>query len=320
MLLLSDSDIEQLTQPGKIVDAVKEAMLVQEEGNFVMPDRMHVDYEQNTLLLMPSFVKDKFATKLVSLFPDNKENKKPTIIGLVILNDGKTGEPKAILNGAKLTSVRTAAVSGIGFELFNNNSIKSIGLIGTGVQGLQQAYFATSIIDPDEIWIYDLYQSEHSTFIEQLINKTGNSNIKDAKSSVELLEKSQLVITATSSEIPVLPGETSLLYGKKIISIGSYKPLMRELPDELFPLLDSIYVDTLHALHETGDIMDPVKHNVIQKEAVITIGSVLQNPELRSKSETELYKTVGMGLFDLFVAELFYQEAISKNIGTEVSI
>lgn len=320
MLILNENDIEKLVAPKDVIDSVKQAMLTQMEGDFVMPNRMHVDYKQNTLLLMPSFIPDKFSTKLVSLFPENHKYNKPTITGLVVLNDGKTGEPLAVINGAKLTSIRTAAVSGVGFELFKNDNINSIGLIGTGVQGLQQLYFAISIIQPKEIWLYDSFVTDHNGFINQLKRKITCPDIKNAKSNSELVHNCQLIITATSSEIPVLPNDHSILKGKKIVSIGSYKPSMRELPDELFPLLDKYYVDTIHAIDETGDIIDPINRKVIRKDSIISMGNLLSNPRLRSTKKTELYKTVGMALFDLFVADLIYKKAKAGNIGVEVSI
>jgi len=114
MLILNESDIIQAVDFNELLKSVEEAFLIQEAGNFNMPNRMHVEQDGNVLLLMPCFTDDLFSTKLVSIFPENINHGKPVIYGSVILNDGKTGEPLALLNGSKLTALRTGAVGALG--------------------------------------------------------------------------------------------------------------------------------------------------------------------------------------------------------------
>ncbi|UCG28553.1 MAG: hypothetical protein JSV24_04120, partial [Bacteroidales bacterium] len=114
MLCISADDIVKAVSCQELVMAVEKAMIMYEKEEFYMPQRMHLDYKGNILLLMPCFTPESMATKLVSLFPGNLEKGKPVINGIVILNDAETGEPLAVFNGAKLTAVRTGAVGGVG--------------------------------------------------------------------------------------------------------------------------------------------------------------------------------------------------------------
>ena len=61
--------------------------MLQEKREFIMPQRMYVEQNENVLLLMLAFIKDYFATKLVSVFPENKKHNQPTIQGKLLLND-----------------------------------------------------------------------------------------------------------------------------------------------------------------------------------------------------------------------------------------
>lgn len=82
------------------------------DENYTMLDRIHVQDGGNTLLLMPCFERNYFATKLVSVFPAAPELGAPAVNGIMTLADGKTGMPLAVMNGAALAAERTGAVGG----------------------------------------------------------------------------------------------------------------------------------------------------------------------------------------------------------------
>jgi len=126
----------------------------------------------------------------------------------------------------------------------------------------------------------------------------------------ELLEESHIVVTATNAEKPVLPGKTELLKGRLFVGIGSYKPSMREFPEEIYPLLDKIYTDTYFACEESGDLAYPLENKLITREQISTIGTAIGSKGNIS-DETVLFKSVGMALLDLFVAKTIYQKVIS---------
>ena len=117
MLIINESTLAQLTDWTSLIDEMINAMIAYEDGEFVMPDRVSMGFSNNTLLLMPAQSGKYFSTKMVSLFPDNPLKNEPVIKGVVVLNNGENGEPLAILNGAKLTAIRTAAVSAAGIRL-----------------------------------------------------------------------------------------------------------------------------------------------------------------------------------------------------------
>ena len=55
-------------------------------------------------------------TKLVSVVPGNTARALPVTNGLMILNEGDTGLPLAVMNAAALTAVRTGAVGAVGLR------------------------------------------------------------------------------------------------------------------------------------------------------------------------------------------------------------
>lgn len=320
MLVLNERDINSTVILTELIDAVEDTLRFYESGDFFMPVRFHLDYQGATLLLMPCFTRKIYGTKLVSLFPENPAKGKPMINANMLLNDGDTGETIAMLDGRVLTALRTGAVGGAGVRCFSKKEQHGLGIVGAGVQGFQQARFAASCGSIGSIRVFDAIKDNADSFVSRLRRELPDMEISAAESIEELLEKSETVITATTSKQPVLPDNEELLKGKSYIGIGSYKPEMREYPDALFNLIDHIYVDTTHALEESGDIIDPIKNGWIKKENVKTLGGLLVSGEKPAENDrrTTLYKSVGMALFDVMISQLIYHKALKEGLGQEV--
>jgi len=89
MINLTEKDILKAVSIDEILDVIETSMYLYEKKEFHMPQRLHIDHEENTLLLMPCFTKDCFGTKLVTLFPGNPEKHIPVLNGIMVLNDAQ---------------------------------------------------------------------------------------------------------------------------------------------------------------------------------------------------------------------------------------
>lgn len=109
--------------------------------------------------------------------------------------------------------------------------------------------------------------------------------------------------------------------GKHIIAIGSYKPDMRELPDALLEIADIVVVDTDFAKEESGDLYVPIQKGLIKSDDIKNMGKFLkENNNVDLKEKTTLYKSVGMGLFDMVVADKIYKKSLEKKIGQNIEL
>ncbi len=322
MLCLSENDILKAVSLNEVMEAVESALLLYEKKEFHMPMRMHVDYEGNTLLLMPAFTPKVFGTKLVSLFPKNTEKNIPVLKGTMILNDGETGEPLALLDAATLTALRTGAVGGVGIKYLTPANVKTLGVVGAGVQGFHQSLFATEVRPFSEVFVYDINPSRSRSLIELLLKKRPDLHLYTSETVEELVKKCHVIITATTAMDPVLPDEEDLLKGKHFVGIGSYKPTMREFPNALFKHLERIYVDTDHAIEESGDLVIPLKNHWVTREQVWTLGKLIKQTQEGKEThhETSFFKSVGMALFDVVVSDAIYRKAVEIKLGQVVSL
>jgi ornithine cyclodeaminase len=322
MLCLNKGAIENAAAPSEIIGTVEKAMRIQEGGSYNMPDRMHAEYEGNTLLLMPCFVGGYFGTKLVSLFPGNAERELPVLYGTMILNDGDTGDPLALLEGSLLNAMRTGAVGAAGIRHTAPEDVRTLGVVGAGVQGFYQALYACEARPFAEVRVFDAAPEKADAVVARLVERAPGVRFTRSDTVEDLLADSQVVITATGSTNPVLPEDAALLENRHFVGIGSYKPEMREFPETLFRMLDAVFVDTAHAMKESGDLVQPLENGWIGPEQVKPLGALIVGDKDAAidRGRTTLFKSVGMALFDVLVGTLIYTRAQEKGLGLEFAL
>ena len=305
--------IENIAPFSEWVDMMEKALrLSVKPGGYVMPKRMHLDYGVDTFLLMPCITDEYWVTKLVSFCPGNISLGRLSIYGTVVLNDTKTGEPLAVMDGSAITAMRTAAVTAVGIRHLSPADCHSLGIIGTGTQGIWQALFACSEREINEIWAFDQNRENLNHFAEKIRSRYPLIRVNQAADSSEVAMNSDIIISATNSQYPVFPDEKKLFTGKTFIGIGSYKPDCQEFPESLFRQVSHIFVDTLDGKKESGDLINPVKNNWIAENEIYPIGSLLAGEIIPDPNGTRLFKTVGFALLDLFAAKLVYEKYIVK--------
>jgi ornithine cyclodeaminase/alanine dehydrogenase-like protein (mu-crystallin family) len=317
MLYLNKEDILAAITFHEAMEAIERAYALFTSGQYHMPQRIHLDYKNKTILYMPCFSEDSFATKMLTVFPENIQHNRPAIEGLMILNDYHSGEPRALLEGKTLTSMRTGAVGGVAIRYLSAAAASTVGIVGAGAQGFYQALFAAQARDIQEIYLFDAYKDNLSEYINQLKLALNNPqiSIKHCLDISDLLSQSDIVITTTTATEPVLPDDPQLLAGKCFVGIGSYKPNMREFPPAIWQLVDNVYIDLPLACQESGDLSQPLAEGLLAENQIKPLGEFLASKNREALGSTNFFKTVGMALFDLTVAEAVYQQALSQNIG-----
>jgi ornithine cyclodeaminase/alanine dehydrogenase-like protein (mu-crystallin family) len=319
MLILKGDLLKDIISPAEVVEAVEKAMVLYEGDDFYMPPRMHAEHDGNVLLLMPAFMKSAFATKLVTVFPGNLSRNQSVIQGVVLLNDPVSGTPIALMDASVLTGLRTGAVSAVGIRYLADPAVRSLGIIGAGTQAFYQAIMACQVRSFDRIYISDLDRTRAEKLASSLAAELDAETII-AATNEELVNASEVVITATTSLHPVIKSDMEILGGKTIIGIGSFKPSMREIPEALFHLVDRVYVDSRQASQESGDLIYAIKAGLVAEEKIFTLGKLINQSIRPSQQATSFFKSVGMALFDLFVAEIIYEQARSQGAGVEIDL
>lgn len=322
MLFLSGSEIRACLSCDAAMGAVEEALAIQEGGEFEMPERLNMSCggEGNTLLLMPCRTGEALATKLVSVFPANRDRGLPAIDGLVVLNDPKTGQVLALLDGKTLTALRTGAVTGVSVRHLAPEGAQTLGLVGCGVQGFDQVRHVCAARPIREVFLHDQSMPARDALVQRLSAELPEVAVRPAQSVDAMMAECQVLVTATSAREPVLPDEPSLFEGKHCVAIGSFEPGVREYPDAIFSRTAKVWVDTPHAVAESGELGLPLAGGLLQEAQIESLGAFIAagTPPDRGEFGTTFFKSVGMALFDLQTARVVHDAARRGGLGIEL--
>lgn len=313
MIFLGKEEVEKLVDPNEIMDQIEEAYRIFGADAYYMPPRPVIEHENKTLIYMPCFTEDIIGTKMLTIFPENAKLGLPSLDGLVILNDRTTGAPLAIMDGQAVTAWRTGAVGGVGIRHLSRKDARTVGIVGAGAQGFHQAVYACAARNIETVYIWNHSDRDLTDFMARLKKTIADPAVEvvQCKTVEELVKASDIICTATPSEEPVLPNDRELLEGKCIIAIGSYTPQMREIPDVIWDLVDNVYIELPYACEESGDLSQPLAEGRLTMDRVVLMDKFLASgaDEDDIAKKTTYFKSVGMGLFDVCVAQKLLEKA-----------
>ena len=248
-----------------------------------------------------------YVIKIASGFPMNEENNISNGQGLMLLFNQKTGEPLAtLLDDAILTDIRTAIAGLICAEKFSNN-IKNIGVLGTGNQARLQVQFLKRMTDCRSVSLWGRNKKKAEKYKSDMSNY--NFNVKIFDSPQEIAKNSNLIITATASEIPLLKSE-DIKIGTHITALGADTPVKNELDTSILKRADMIIVDSISQCKERGEIFHALSRKDITLNSVNELGSILSGDikGRTSKDQITVADLTGVAVQDLKIAEAVYEK------------
>ena len=322
-LLLTMNDVIKVLEMPDCIDVVEKAFVELASGTAVLPLRIPITPPGGLSLYMPAYLKElgALACKVVTVYKDNPtKHNLPTVIGKVLLQDPATGDVICIMDGGYLTAVRTGAASGVATKYLARKDVgQTVGIFGAGVQAKMQLWAVATVRKLKKAYIYDISDDAVKRFIAEMSPKL-NLEIEKIDSPDDMLAKSDIICTATSSETPIFDGE-KVKPGTHINGIGSHTPNAREL-DTAIVKKSKIIADSYEAcLKEAGDIMIPIEEGAIDKSHMFAdLGEIVtgKKPARENNDEITLFKSNGLAIQDVATAKLVYDKAKAAGVGTEV--
>ncbi len=287
----------------------------------VSPTRHHHTIENSgqpdaTLLLMPAWSRPGereryLGVKLVTVYPGNSTKGLPGLASTYVLHDADTGQQLAIMDGNVITARRTAATAALGARLLAREDAATLLLLGSGrVASLIPEAMAT-VRPITRVLVWDIDGESASRLVSRLESIGLCAEVVDDLAAAA--RHADIISAATLSMKPLVSGEW-VRPGTHVDLIGSFTPSMREADDALMAMAD-IYVDTSDALHETGDLIQPIQSGAISGESIVGSLAGLCRGEVSGRRAPEavtLFKAVGSSLADLAAARLVYRSLPSQ--------
>jgi alanine dehydrogenase len=326
--ILNREEVAKAVNMAEAVETVKRAFIQFSSGRAEMPLRAQVPVEKQkgVTLFMPAYLADSDAlgAKIVSVFPNNQKRNLPTVHAVVIVVDAETGRPTAVMDGTYLTALRTGAVSGVATDLLSRKNASNVAIFGAGTQSRTQLEAVCTVRSIKKAWVYDVVPRAASNYVKEM-KKHGRPVPQDlfvAESPQQAVREADVICTATTSFRPVF-SDSDLKLGVHINGVGSYTPEMQEIPAPTV-VRSKVFVDSRQAaLAEAGDIIIPLEGGLISDKHIHGELGELAEGKIsgrESEEETTFFKSVGLAVQDVSVAELVLSRAEEFGLGLDVDI
>lgn len=318
-IALSQEEVRNCITMKQAITAMKRAFKEYYAGAAVLPLRTPVPIEKEgaLTLTMPAYLSQQNALglKVISIFPHNVKKNKPTINGLVLLLNEQTGEAKAIMEAGFLTSMRTGAVSGLATDYLAKKEASHVAILGSGVQALTQLEAVATVRPITKVSVWSRTLQNAKQFVKK-IEPMGYevTCFPDIKKTVR---EADIICTATSSVEPLLHAG-DVKKGVHINAVGSHTPEMCEVSSDILAQ-SLIVVDQLEAAcSEAGEIINALKDKSIIINDILELGGLITDKGSKKEHSYTLFKSVGLAIQDISIAQAIYTNAIQKGVGTPV--
>ena len=293
-LHLDEEAVRRHLRMEDLIPAMEKSLIDFSAGKVTQPVRSGITVEPpgGFFFMMPA-LSEGLGVKIVTFYPTNAERGIPTHMATIFLVNPETGEPLAVMDGRLITEMRTAAVSAVATKLLAAPDAKVLAILGSGVQArshLEALRFVRNFHDV-RVW------SRTPEHAERFAKEFG----AQATSAEAAVYDADVVVTATSSQLPVLKGSW-LKPGSHVNAVGACRPDWRELDDEA--MTNVVFVDSREgAVKESGDVI------LSGAKIYAEIGEALAGSLPSHRDETTVFKSLGMAVEDITAALLVYREA-----------
>jgi ornithine cyclodeaminase len=227
---------------------------------------------------------------------------------VIVLFSSITGAPLAALEANEITRLRTAAASAVALQRLARRDSRRLAIFGTGVQARAhaEAFLLTHAFER----VLVSGRTGATDFANWIATEFGVP--AQAVDAAHAAREADVIATCTGAVEPLFDGAL-VRPGAFIAAVGSSKPSARELDDALLTRADLIVVEWLAAAQaEAGEFVRAgigVIDEAIRQGRVVELGKLLVRGTRyqRRSNDIVIYKSVGVGLEDVALANLVWQ-------------
>lgn len=323
--ILTETDLRGLVKLGlPAIEVVERAFAALASGKVVMPPILSMAIPEANgevdvkTAYIPGF--DGFAIKVSPGFFDNPKIGLPSLNGLMILFSAKTGLVEALLlDNGYLTDVRTAAAGAVAARHLAPSVVTTAGVIGTGVQARLQLQ-AAHLVRPFErvlVWGRDAAKAEACA---RDLAAALPVVVSVEPDPARLVAASQLVVTTTPAEHPVLRAEW-LHPGLHVTAMGSDQASKNEIEPAALAAADLYVCDRVSQCELLGELRNALATGAWQRGTPPELGEIVSGakPGRISDSQVTICDLTGTGAQDTAIATFVVDAARRAGAGTAIA-
>ncbi|MBE9506343.1 MAG: alanine dehydrogenase [Chloroflexi bacterium] len=321
--VLSAGDVTAVLGMPEVLELVEQAFGERGRGRVQMPPKSYLFFgeHEGDLRVMPAFLEGlgQAGVKLVSMHPRNpSRHDLPTVMATILLFSPATGEPLCIMDGTRITAMRTAAAAGVATKYLARADCRVLGLIGAGYQSFYQLEAMSRVMNVADCAVYDV-MAEKADNLALVAGKRLGLKARTCATPEEVVRGSDVLVTATPSTQPIVKDEW-VTEGMHINCVGADAPGKQELEAGILKRARIVIDDWEQASH-SGEINVPLSRGEIQRSDVYAeIGDIVAGSQQgrTGDSEITLFDTTGLAIQDVVCAWKVYEVAQQKKLGIQM--
>ncbi len=311
-VFISGADLTARVSLDAAIELVDGAMRKLSAGDVSAPQRWAIPVAANGKLgLMPGVLKHPslFGVKVLSMFETGSSPGLPSHQGLMLLFEGETGRPVAIVDAAQLTLLRTAAASAVATRALARADARTLALIGCGDQAPYHVTAISAVRPIDEVHLWNRSLPRAQSLAAQLRAKGVRVEIHDEVEAA--VRAADIVCTLTSVTEPIVAGRW-LVPGQHLNLVGASTVDQCEV-DDAAVASGRFFADcATHCRAQAGELSRAIDAGMVDESWIVgEIGEVLSGKVAGrlDPSEITMYKSLGHAAQDLVVAEAAWRLA-----------
>jgi ornithine cyclodeaminase len=323
VLVLTGEDLRRALTYDDCIEVLAAVMQGVSRGEAVMPLRafMPVPGSAGRIGWMPGAIESPRCAgiKVVAKYPTPADGSRGSHVGVVLLFDSDTGDPLAILDGAMLTSIRTAAASAVATRALARPDAARLLLVGCGEQAWHHAHAIARVrpLRSVRVWGRD-YRKAGA--LAGALRASLNLDVAAAPDLHAAAADSDVVCTLTTSTTPVLPTDC-LRPGVHVNLVGAAVRTSAEAEPDIVRA-SRFYTDSrASAMAQAGELLTAIESGLASPGDVLgEIGEVLAGrcAGRTGPSDVTVYKSLGIAAQDLAAGFAAYRRAQELGIGTRL--
>ncbi len=327
VLVLDAEAVTRLLPMRDCIGVMRDALAALARGHAVVPLRMVMRMPDGSgfLGLMPGHLASDeghdaaLGMKAVSVFPGNVARGIDSHQGAVLLFEPDTGRLSALMDGATITAIRTAAVSAVATDLLARQDAVELAILGAGVQARTHLESIAAVRPLHRVRVW----SRNRDHARSVADAAGDRLTVEAVATAEdAVRGADIVATVTASSEPILR-RSWLKDGAHINAVGASIPTAREIDTETVAAA-RLFVDRREsALNEAGDVLIPIREGAFKADHIqAELGDVIigKQPGRRTQGELTLFKSLGIAVEDVAAAAYVVRRARETGTGQTVAM
>jgi Predicted ornithine cyclodeaminase, mu-crystallin homolog len=237
------------------------------------------------------------------------------------LFDAESGEPLAILDGARMNPSKTGATGAVGVDALAREDATRLGIVGSGTQARGQLLATATVRDLEQVSVYSPTAAHREAFTAEM-DKRLAAAVDPVASSAEAVTGADIVVTATTATDPVFDGDL-LEPGTHVTVMGQYHPERNEV--DAGTVARATYVPDLRGRLEqdAGAYINALETGAIEADhAHAELGDVVAGaaPGRTDETEITLLDSGGTAVETVAAAKLLYDRACEADRGRTLEL